>query len=293
MNDTETTSTHTADSASEPQVSVVLIARDERHNLKDYFATIEGLADELIIVDTGSTDGTVEYAEELAKTVSYSTRVLDFRRKKFHDGQTRQHGTDEAKYEYIFHLDADERIGDGFRKNLKPFLKEKKPLLALVPRVDELIPHYIDLMDYRLFKKGGGAYYGDGPGAAVHPTMYFSGEKILFPEPVFHYQGMNHWLRRPHRIFGQLAREVEEVENTRGFLRELGRGLLGFFYKFKKIYYRLNARKDGWYGFKFAFLKGFYVLLGNIFIGLKPRVLPVQPESEFLEKLYHEDLHTD
>lgn len=263
----------TFETREKPTISVVLMVRDEKPNMKAFFGTVDGVVDELVVVDTGSTDGTVEEVEMLARAVSFPVRVFHFLQAKFHDGQTREYATAQCRGDYILQLDADELFSDDFKKHIKNFLRDKKPQVVTIPRVDELVPHLIDVMDYRLFKKGANAHYGtkDTPHDAVHSGFRFSGTATAFPYPIYHMQGRNHWLRRPHRIFGQLAREIEEVPNTRGLFREFFRGILGFYYKFKKVYFNLETRKDGRAGFKFAFLKGLYAFLGHIFIGLKPR----------------------
>jgi len=251
----------------EPTVSVVLIVRDDKHNMKDFFCTIEGIVDELIVLDNGSIDGTFELVEELAKSAPFPVRLIRFIEDKFNDGRTRQHGADIANCEYIFELDADERLSDGFKKNLKHFLREKKPIVATIPRIDELVPHFIDIMNCRLFHRNSGARYTH----ELHSKLLYSSPAIPFKETVLHMQGKNHWLRRPQRILGPITMEIDDMENTRGLSRQIISGIRGAFYKFNKVYFRKGAWKDGKAGLKFAFLKGLNVFLANLFIGLKPR----------------------
>jgi glycosyltransferase involved in cell wall biosynthesis len=254
-----------------PTVSIVLVCRNECHNIEPYFKTLEGVADELIIVDTGSSDGTLEEIARCTKTASYPVHLYDYTRDFFHDNMARQFGGEKASCDYIFQVDTDERLSDGYRTKLKQFLAEHKPEIVTIPREDELVPHLHDVMDYRFYRKGAQASYGNDLSFAVHPRLQYSAKPVLFNEPLYHMQGKNHWLRRPTRIFEQLSREVDRTENTRGFFREFIRGIAGAFYKFRKVYFRLGARKDGRAGLKFAFLKAFYTFLLHIFIGLKPR----------------------
>ena len=44
------------------RLSVVIITRDEEHDLPDLLESVRGVADEVVVVDSGSTDGTVELA---------------------------------------------------------------------------------------------------------------------------------------------------------------------------------------------------------------------------------------
>jgi glycosyltransferase involved in cell wall biosynthesis len=61
-----------------------MIVRNEESNLSSHLRSIDGLFDEIIIVDTGSTDHTVEIAR------SFGTRVFDF---PWADPPEADHGT--------------------------------------------------------------------------------------------------------------------------------------------------------------------------------------------------------
>ncbi len=114
----------TFETREKPTISVVLMVRDEKHNMKDFFGTIDGVADELVVVDKGWTDGTVEEVKMLAKTVSFPVRVFHFLQAKFHDGQTREYATAQCRGDYILQLDADELFSDDFKKHIKNFLRD-------------------------------------------------------------------------------------------------------------------------------------------------------------------------
>lgn len=65
--------------------------------------------------------------------------------------------------------------------------------------------------------------------------------------------------------------EIDRTQKVGGFVKHLIRGILGFFYKFRKIYFRKKAYKSGYIGFRYACMKGFYVFLLHVFVGLKPK----------------------
>ena len=88
---------------SAPLLSATLIVRDEERNLRDCLASVDGVVDEVVVVDTGSTDGSVEIAKELgARVVSHPWRG-DF-------SEARNVGLEVARGEWILYLDADERL---------------------------------------------------------------------------------------------------------------------------------------------------------------------------------------
>ena len=84
------------------QISVVIITRNEEHNIKACIRSARQLTDDVVVVDCGSDDRTVAMAkEEGARTCT--TDWLGF-------GYSRNLGASEANHDWILALDADERI---------------------------------------------------------------------------------------------------------------------------------------------------------------------------------------
>jgi glycosyltransferase involved in cell wall biosynthesis len=84
-------------------VSLAMIVRDEELELARCLDSVRGAADDLVIVDTGSTDRTRDVA------ASYGARVFDFPwRKDF--AAARQHAFDQATSDWVFWLDADDVV---------------------------------------------------------------------------------------------------------------------------------------------------------------------------------------
>ena len=84
-------------------ISVCMIVKDEEKSLPDCLNCVKGFADELIVVDTGSTDRTKEIA------LSYTDKVYDFEwRDDF--SAARNFSFSKATCDYIMWLDADDMI---------------------------------------------------------------------------------------------------------------------------------------------------------------------------------------
>lgn len=83
------------------KVSACWIVKNEEKNLERSINSLNGVADELIVVDTGSTDGTVALAERLGARVEHFEWIGDF-------SAARNHAIQLASGEFIFFLDADE-----------------------------------------------------------------------------------------------------------------------------------------------------------------------------------------
>ncbi len=88
-----------------PLLSACMIVRNEEANLPRCLSSLRGLADELAIVDTGSTDRTIEIAESFGARVLRETWRNDF---AFHRNQS----LDLATGRWRLIIDADEEVTD-------------------------------------------------------------------------------------------------------------------------------------------------------------------------------------
>jgi glycosyltransferase involved in cell wall biosynthesis len=100
-----------------PSVSVALIVRNEERLLGRCLERLQGQVDEIVVVDTGSDDGTKRVARE------YTEKIYDFIwRQDF--GAARQFAFDHATSDWIAWVDADDVVRHADRI---------KPLLAVTP----------------------------------------------------------------------------------------------------------------------------------------------------------------
>jgi glycosyltransferase involved in cell wall biosynthesis/Flp pilus assembly protein TadD len=97
--------------SNEVRLSLCMIVRDEEEMLPECLASCAAGVDEMIIVDTGSTDRTVEIAESFGATVLHFPWNGSF-------SDARNHGIDAATGTHILWLDADERLEDGDAEQL-------------------------------------------------------------------------------------------------------------------------------------------------------------------------------
>ena len=87
-----------------------MIARDEQNNLPRCLASVRGLFDEIVVLDTGSKDRTIEIARSFGARVFDFVWVDDF-------GAARNAALARAKGDYAFWLDADDLIEPSERAN--------------------------------------------------------------------------------------------------------------------------------------------------------------------------------
>ena len=114
-------------------ISLCMIVKNEEDNLEACLSSVADIVDEINIVDTGSTDKTVEIAQKYTDRIFFFEWINDF-------GAARNFSFSKATKEYIMWLDADDVIYEADRQKLKQ-LKN-----TLAKNVDMV------LMDYR-YKK--------------------------------------------------------------------------------------------------------------------------------------------
>ncbi|MEO3945166.1 glycosyltransferase [Gorillibacterium sp. CAU 1737] len=115
-------------------ISLCMIVRDEEEALASCLESVHGIADEIVIVDTGSTDRTKEIARR------YTDRIVDY---TWHDdfAAARNHAFGHATKEYVLWLDADDRI---LEEDRQAFLRLKEDL---DPGVDSVMMPYVLMRD--------------------------------------------------------------------------------------------------------------------------------------------------
>jgi glycosyltransferase involved in cell wall biosynthesis len=101
-----------------PGISVCIIAKNEEHNIAECIDSVRSIAGEIIAVDTGSTDATASIATDKGCIVIHDEWRNDF-------SYSRNIALANAKHEFIFSIDADERLVNpevllSATKNAKP-----------------------------------------------------------------------------------------------------------------------------------------------------------------------------
>ncbi len=113
-----------------PLVSATLIVRNEERFLDGCLDSLQGFADEIILVDTGSTDATHAIAEKRGIAVHSFPWNDDF-------SAARNHALGLARGQWILYIDADERVTSG-TSAVRTTLQDQSNLgfqVLLTPRV--------------------------------------------------------------------------------------------------------------------------------------------------------------
>jgi glycosyltransferase involved in cell wall biosynthesis len=92
------------------RISAAIITLDEEENLGRCLASLRDVADEIVVVDSGSTDGT-ERVARAAGAVFVPQRWLGY-------GPQKNQAVDRTSHEWVLSLDADEALSDALRASI-------------------------------------------------------------------------------------------------------------------------------------------------------------------------------
>ena len=117
-------------------ISLCMIVKNEEACLGTCLKSLQGIVDEMIVVDTGSTDRTKEIAREYGASVYDFEWTGDF-------SEARNYSFSLAKCDYIYQADADEEIDE---ENRQRFLKLKEDIHEL--NIDIVQMYYSNQLAY-------------------------------------------------------------------------------------------------------------------------------------------------
>ena len=114
------------------KLSACVITKNEEENIGTWLASMKKIADEMIVVDTGSTDRTVEMAKEAGARVFHHAWQNDF-------AAAKNAALEKAKGDWILFLDADEHFSPQTLPKVRPLLEKveasPKPIVGVICRL--------------------------------------------------------------------------------------------------------------------------------------------------------------
>jgi glycosyltransferase involved in cell wall biosynthesis len=166
------------------KLSIIIITKNEAANIG---ACIESVrwADEIIVVDSGSSDATVGICREMGAQVHE------------HDwpgfGMQKNRALSYATNEWVFSIDADERVTPGLKAQLIDAMADGSKDGFYVPRLSQFCGRFIRhcgwYPDYvlRLFRRTKGQFSDD----TVHERVIVDGNTGKLTSPLLHYSYLN------------------------------------------------------------------------------------------------------
>ena len=113
-----------------PRISVCLITKNEERFVGRCLESVRDIADQIVVVDTGSLDWTPDIAKRFGAEVYSFMWVDDF-------SAARNAALEKATGDWILMLDADEELPAEQRENLRKLVEDKSAIAWRLPMVDE------------------------------------------------------------------------------------------------------------------------------------------------------------
>jgi len=160
---------------SNPTLSACLIVKNEEKFLRQCLESIKDAVDEIIIVDTGSTDSTVEIAKEYTDKVYFHEWQNSF-------SEARNHSINYATGDWILIIDADEKLEKADVPVLRRLLKNKDYNSIFFSVLSDLPSGVSRNYSQRVFRRGKGHYEG-----IVHNQLICEGQSLATNLRIYHY----------------------------------------------------------------------------------------------------------
>lgn len=239
-------------------LSIVIITKNEAHNIQKCLESV-CWADEIVVMDSGSTDDTLSIAKQYTSLVFSRTDWKGY-------GIQKQRALEKASGDWVLNLDADEFVSEELKQDIQCLMKENK---ADAYRIPIQMNFYGQPLKYscspkrhiRLFKRKG-AHFSDD---IVH-------EKILLPTtfkidqiktPILHrsFTDVSHALEKLNRYSSYSAKIKLNGHHPSSFTKTI----LGTFWMFVRCYIFQRGFLDG----KAGFFMACYNAQGTFFRGIK------------------------
>lgn len=235
---------------SKQTLSVVLAVYNEEKNLPECLSFVKGLADEIVIVDGGSKDRTVEIAKSFeAKVIKTDNPPI------FHINKNK--AIDAAGCDWVLQLDADERVSPKLAKEIKEVIGKGGFDGYWIPRRNFFLGRFLkkggQYPDYtlRLYRRGKGRL----PAKDVHEQAEVSGKVGFLKNDLLHFRdtsfqkyldGLNKYT---NIMIIHMKSENLKINQLTFFDHFLVKPISWFF----KTYFKHLGFIDSWQGFVFSF----------------------------------------
>ncbi len=238
-------------------LSVVILTKNEERNIRGCLDSVYGWADEIVLIDDESSDKTIDIAGK------YTNKIIV--RKMDVEGKQRNFAYAQAKNLWVLSLDADERVTDELKKEIKEVLTtDTKYNGFTIPRRNFIGDYWVKYGGWypspqlKLFRKDKFRYEEVG----VHPRAFMDEPCGHLKSDIIHYSYKN-LEDFFHKLNNQTTREAQKWFNQNKPMR-LGRFIWRTIDRFTRTYIGRKGYKDGFLGFAVAFNAGLYQFISYL-----------------------------
>ena len=230
-------------------ISATIITLNEEKNIRRILQSLNGVVEEIVIVDSGSQDKTIELAKE------YGARI--FFRKFDNFSNQKNFAVSKAEGNWILSADADEQIPQQLGEEIKKAVQSHKFVGFLMPRRNYILGREIKHSWWSpdahiwLWKKNKGKWVGN-----VHEEVKVEGEVGELKNAKVNFQDKNiSDFMQKNDFYATIAANDLFKKGVRFslfhlFYDSILEFLIRFIYKFGFL--------DGWRGFTLSYLMAIY-----------------------------------
>jgi glycosyltransferase involved in cell wall biosynthesis len=237
-----------------PRLSVTVIALNEEAHIGPCLESVRWADELVVVVDTASTDRT----REVART--FTDRIFETDWQGF--AGTKNFALDQARMDWVFSLDADERVPPALKEEILQVVQADGPLAGYrVPRKNYFCGRWIRHLgwypDYtlRLFRRSQGRFRE----RQVHEEVQVAGPvgKLRTPLEHYTYKDVSDYLKRMDR-YARLAAGEMAGKGKRPYPGEL---VWRPFFTFLNLFFLRRGFLEGSQGYTLAVLGSQYNFL--------------------------------
>lgn len=239
-------------------ISIVIISYNEERNIARCIKSVLGIADEILVVDSYSTDRTEEICLGLGVDF-YQHPFVGFRQQK-------NFALSLASYDYVLSLDADEALSKGLYHRILEIKKDLKYDGYFFNRRNNYCGQWIRYSNWypdsklRLFNRKIGYWGGINPHDKV---VMKPGARIAYvKEDILHWvlSSYEEHLKKVNKFSSIAAEEYYSMGRKTTFASMLGHS----FWRFCKAYFLRLGFLDGFNGFVISSLSAYTTFLKYI-----------------------------
>lgn len=254
------------------KISIVLAVFNEEDNLKRCLESVKGFAWEIVVVDGGSKDKTLDIAREFNAKIIQTDNPPNFHINK-------NKAIDAASGNWILQLDADEVVTEELANEIRKVTISDSDISGFwMPRRNFFLGQFLkkggQYPDYtlRLYKRGMGRL----PAKDVHEQAEISGRAGYLKNDLLHLRDNNFssYIERFNMYTDLMANQLKDANlkiNPSSFISFI---LIKPVFWFLKAYFRNRGYVDGFPGFIFALFSSFrfpvsFIKLWGFWKGIK------------------------
>ncbi len=235
------------------KITCLVPCRNERLNIRPCIESLQDLADELLIADSGSTDGTLDIVREIG-----GCRIIE--REYIHSGDFKNWAIPQAEHSWVLLVDADERVTPQLADEIRRILSLDNPMDGYwVYRKNHFMGHHTRSCGWandcclRLFRRDVSRYVGPNDHAEVHVSTNHVGT-LRNRLDHFTYWSYDQWFKK----FDRYTKVQAQLWYEAGRRPSLWRLLVHAPFRFFRDYICQGGFLEGKVGLQVAMLAAFY-----------------------------------